>query len=189
MRLCCLLLVLVGCHPYLAVGYDARTTRRGPLADAMVQPIARSSAAPAAATAPADEPKSFSGALGGGTRNVVVAGTVLLHEISSGSWANPDAGTPHYVTATASVDVAWTWLRWKLLSTALHGGPARTALVDRTSGEVSWANGIRYGASAAVSLAVLTLYVDLHKELLQFADGPATGRSSLTGVTLGVAFH
>src|SRR5512132_3493670 len=104
MRLCCLLVLLVGCHPYLAVGYDAHTTKRGPLADAMVQPIAHSTSAPAAATPP-EESRTYAGSLGGGTKNVVVAGTVLLHDVSSGSWANPAAGTPHYVTATGAVDL------------------------------------------------------------------------------------
>jgi len=191
MRLCCLsvvVVVLAGCHPYLAVGYDAHTTKRGPLADAMVQPIARSTSAPAAAL-PEPDSKTYSGSLGGGTKNVVVAGTLLLHDVSSGSWANPESGTPHYVTATGAVDVSWSWLRWKLLSTALHGGPARTLLVDRTTGGTSWANGVRYGASAAVSLAIVTLYADLHRELVQFSDGPAEGTSSITGLTLGVAFH
>ena len=62
-------------------------------------------------------------------------------------------------------------------------------IADRTTGALSWGYGFRYGAEAALSLSVLTAYIDLYRTGVSFDAGPAAGFSDIRGVMVGIALR
>ena len=181
------LAVLAACHPVVSVGYDTRSTTRGPLAALSGRAIAQRQTSAAATDQAAPDGGTYTLAVGGGARDFTISGTLTAHDVTGASFASPSDGSPQYLTGAVGLDFGWTWLRWKALSTSLHAGPGRMVVLDRASGERSWGNGLHYGAGVAVSLKLVSLLADLHRDSFVFDDGPATGTSTMSGLTIGVA--
>jgi hypothetical protein len=182
---------LAACHPVISVGYDGRSVKKGPLAQIAGQPVARQTTQPtAAATDQAVDPAdSYSLGIGGGAKNFTIRGTVMVNGVDRSITAPASEGMPRFVSGSAALAGAWSFLRWHGFSTQLHAGPATTVLVDRTTGDRSFAQGLRFGAGAELAVKGLAVYADFHRDVVAFSDGPATGISSVSGITLGVAFH
>jgi len=108
-----------------------------------------------------------------------------VHDVTSTSFT-PGAG---YLATTLGANVRWTMLRWHGLSPSLGAGPARVLLLDRTTGERTWGNGLRFAAGAYYRVGPVAIYGDLYREIAAFSGGPATGTSTLDGITLGVALQ
>ncbi|HUJ58970.1 MAG TPA: hypothetical protein VLX92_10770 [Kofleriaceae bacterium] len=172
MRLAVVAWLLVGCHPYIAAGYDPSAAVHGPLATTMTAPSAQ----------------SYDAAIGGGARDFTVELGLHAHEVSSQSFALPSATMtgPRYLTSSASFDVTWTWLRWHHLSSGLHAGPAAMMLLDRTTGAVDWGKGVRYGARVGVTFSIVTAFVDFSRTAVGFDGGVAQGFSDVTGLMVGL---
>lgn len=157
-RVVVLALLVTGCRPYISAGYDASAHVNGPLAGMMQ-----------------GSTPSYSVAVGGGARDF----TVQL------AAQKRDAG-PQEVAPSSSLDLAWTWLRFRHVSTNVHAGGAGMLLVDRMTGEHAFGEGFRYGAALDLQASIVHVIVDYYRVGVVFGDGPATGFSDMTGVMLGV---
>jgi len=192
-------IALSACHPYIAGGYDPAASIHGPLAQVATAPIATARSTSIAAAAPADSAStsagdSYSLAIGAGVRAFTVEVGVHAHGLTSGALTIPDAnsqqpGMAHYLTASSSLDLHWHWLQWRRFSTDLHAGPAAGLLLDRMSGEKSWAQGFRYGTGVDFRLSPAIVFVDVYRTGLTFSGGPAIGYSDITGITIGLALR
>jgi hypothetical protein len=80
-------------------------------------------------------------------------------------------------------------LRWKGLSPQFAAGPARMALVDRTTGDRTWGNGLRAAVGLQYRLGPVALCGDYYHEVMVFGGGAAQGTSTLDGFTLGLALQ
>jgi hypothetical protein len=181
---------LTGCGAYVHGGYDASWTVKGPLAGVVSQSAGASTNAKAAETSVVGS--SYSGGLGFGVRNFQVELGVHSHDVSGGTFSLPDpatntvpASSPRYLTASASLEARWVWLRISRLSVNLHGGPVHAVVFDRTGGGATWGDGYRYGTGLELSLGPVTGYVDMYRSEIAFSEGPALGWSDLRGVTVG----
>jgi hypothetical protein len=132
--------VLAGCHPYIAGGVTPAWKMKGALASAVSEPVARTSA-PATttmtttSTAPTN---AYEAEVGSSYYDFFLGVNVQAHNLTSslpafagGSMAD---GTPQYLNAIASLDIAWAWLHWKWVSSYIHAGPAGAVLYDRSGG-------------------------------------------------------
>ena len=197
MRVLALAIVLAGCHPYLAGGYQLSPRVSGPLAQMTAQPVitARQTQPTAApAPAPAGTPHTYSLAVGFGVPDFAVELGVQAHEVTGGSFALPsdsDAylASPRYLTTTGSFDLRWTWLRGHRMSTYVHVGPAFGCVIDKGDGSAAWGEGVRYGAGIALELPVIRIFADASRTDLELFDGPGQGFNALSGLTLGAALH
>jgi hypothetical protein len=179
------LLATAACAPRIAIGYDSTAKMTGPLANLM--PIARRTAITGEAAAPVPEGRNYSFGLGFGDKSMNVGLRVQGNNITSSTLDNNDG--PQYLSAAAALDLRFSFLRWKGLAATGFLAPGRTVLIDSVNGERSWGSGIRYGGAASYSLLGFTVFADFYQEKLVFSDGPATGNSSRSGITLGLAFQ
>lgn len=175
------LTVLASCH--LRLGADAAARSTGPLAAVMTQ--ATVSRATGVVSLPPDGGRNYAMEAGVGNDTFTANALVAVHDVTSTSFT---AGTGS-LAATVGVDVRWRVLRWHGLSPSLAAGPARVVLVDRTTGDRSWGNGLRFGAGAQYQLGRIAIYADAYREIVAFSDGPATGTSTLDGVTVGLSLQ
>ena len=181
MRLVVLLAVLTGCH--LRGGFDAASRVNGPLHTLMSQStVSRSDGV---TNLPTDKPGSYALEAGFGTHTLTVNTVLAVHDVSSTSFT-PGAG---YIPATVGANVRWAALRWKGFEPTVAAGPVRMMLLDRTTGDRTWGNGIRAVAGVQYRLGPVALYGDLYHETIVFGGGVAQGTSQLDGVTFGVAVH
>lgn len=180
------LLMLVGCRPYMAAGYDTMSGGTGPLAqvssDNQVARPAEGADVVAAPTAPG---RNLAFAIGGGVKDFRIELGVQPRNVSGDSFSFSDS-SKRFVTALASLDARWTPIRVSRFAGSLHVGPTGAVVVDKMQG-LSYGQGIRFGATAAVSVAGLSLYADVYRCDVGFDAGPAAGMSSLTGMTVGLA--
>jgi hypothetical protein len=187
MRSMLLLVVAVavaGCSPRLTVGYDASAHVRGPLAN--LQPIARTEAVTGIDAPPPPEGRNYTLGVGFGDKNFSLGLRAHANNVS-GSLLKIEG--PQYVSAAAALDFRYAVLRYKGIALNTVLAPSRTFLLDSTSGTYTWGNGIRYGGGASMGAFGFALYAEAYQEKIMFLDGPATGISTRTGVTLGVAFQ
>ncbi len=187
-----LVLMVAACRPYVSAGTDVAWHVRGPLATALNQTVAARSTA-ATADAPPPPGGSYSLGIGFGARDFTIGIGLHATDVTGESFSIPNAATlaaygntPHYVTGSGSLDVAWTWLRIKMFSTSLHVGPSYGMLVDRATGDRSYAPGVRYGGAVALQLSIFTAFVDVYRDAVAFEDGPASGFNSTSGMTIGI---
>jgi hypothetical protein len=192
MRLALLALV-AACHPYVSAGADATWRVHGPLASTVNQPVAAraaSSTSSSSDAAPVAMGGNYAIAFGSTLREFQIGIGLAAHDATAASFGNlqtPDA--PHYLAATGTFDITWNWLKWRWVSTNIHVGPARSLLLDRTTGDRTWGFGVRYGAGLAVTAGSVGLFADAYRAALVFDGGPAPGFSDVTGVTVGIALH
>jgi hypothetical protein len=181
MRLAVLLAMLTGCH--LGVGVDAASRVNGPLHTLMSQStVSRSDGV---TNLPADDRGSYTVEAGFGTSTLTINGTLAVHEVTSTSFT-PGAG---YLATTLGANARWAVTRWHGLSPTLAAGPARMLLLDRTTGEQTWGNGVRAAAGVQYKLGSIAVYGDLYHELVMFGGGPAEGTTKLDGFTVGLALN
>lgn len=173
-----------GCHPKMSVGYDATAHVRGPLAN--LQTISRVEAVTGTDTPPPPEGRNYSLGIGFGDKRFTVGGRVSANNLSGSSLEIEGA---QYMSASGALDVRYNVLRIEHFSLRLQLAPTRTLLLDSTDGTRSWGSGLRYGGGIAVSLAAFSIYADAYQEQMIFIEGPAEGRSTRTGITVGLAFH
>lgn len=176
--------VLAGCSPRLSMGYDTTARTQGPLAS--LQAVPRLAAFTDAPVPAPPEGRNYSAGLGFGDQNFNLGVGVRANGVS-GSTLEIDG--PRYLSAAASLDFRYQWLRIKNFSAGVRLAPTRTLLLDSTSGARSWGSGIAYGGGVTLALKMFNVYADAYQEQIVFGDGPAMGTSSRTGVTVGVAFQ
>jgi hypothetical protein len=112
---------------------------------------------------------------------------VHANNISS-STLEPLAG-PKYMSGAASLDMRFALISYKGIALMSLLAPSYTALVDTTNGSSTYGEGIRYGGSLQLSAGPVSVFADAYQEALMFLDGPATGTSRRTGITIGLAFQ
>lgn len=173
----------IGCSPRLHVGMDSQTTTTGPLSNLQAQP--RLAALDEVRAAP-PEGRNMSLGIGYGDRDFQL-GLGLRGNGVSGSTL--EVGGSRYVSAAASLDFRYHFLRYKWMSAGIKLAPTRTLLFDTMSGERHWGSGVTYGGGGALTLGAVQVYADVYEERIVFGDGPATGVSTRQGVTIGLAFQ
>jgi len=186
-RILVLVVVLAGCHPKLSAGYDTSAHVRGPLGN--LQSIPRiaglTGQTDLAATAP--EGRTVNAGLAFGDRVFHIGIGVRANNIAKSTLDVMNG--PQYLSAAASLDFRYTWIRIKNFSTNLVLAPTRTLLVDSANASYSWGSGIRYGAGVLIALRSFGVYADAYQEQIVFGEGPAYGNSTRTGVSVGLAFQ
>lgn len=173
------LLLVTGCH--LRAGYDAASRANGPLQAVMARSsVSRSDGV---INLPPANGHNYALEAGFGNSTITVNSALAVHDVTSTSFT-PGAG---YLTATVGANVRWMVLRWKGLSPTVAAGPARVLLLDRTTGERTWGNALRFGGGLQYKLGPIALYGDVYREAAAFGAGPATGTTMIDGITVGVA--
>ena len=181
MRFAVVLGALGGCH--LQAGFDAASRVNGPLQSMMSQAtVTRSDGV---TNLPPANGGNYSLEAGFGNKTFTVNGLLAVHDVTSTSFT-PGAGT---IAATVGADVRWSVLHWKGLSPQVAAGPARMALIDRTTGERTWGNGLRAAAGVQYRVGPVAICGDFYHEVMVFGGGPAQGTSKLDGFTLGLALQ
>ena len=175
------LLMVAGCH--LRAGVDAAARTTGPLGVMMSQ--ATVSRTTGVVNLPTDDGRNYGLEAGFGNKTFTINGVLAVHDVTSTSFT-PGAGV---LAATLGANVRWAALHWKGLAPTLAAGPVRTVLVDRTTGDRTWGNGVRFGGGAYYRIGPVAIYGDLYREVVVFGSGAATGTSKLDGVTFGVALE
>jgi hypothetical protein len=179
------LAALGACGPRVSVAYDASARLSGPLAT--LGNITRVTAVTGITVPPPPEGKTLALGVGFGTRWLTIGGRVYANGVS-GAMLDALSG-PQYLSAGGALDVRGELRVVAGLSVAATLAPTRTVLVDTMRGDVTWGNGVRYGAGVSYALWMLSVYADAFQEQLWFSDGPAAGNSTRTGLTLGLAFQ
>jgi hypothetical protein len=181
------LVAATGCNPRLHAGYDATAKVRGPLANLQSIPrIAAITGDPNAAPAP-PEGRTINAGIGFGDKVFQIGLGIRANNIAQSTLEI--ANGPQYLSAAASLDFRYTFVRIKNISTNMVLAPTRTLLVDSAAGNYSWGNGMRYGAGLQVKVGSFGVFADAYQEKVIFSEGPAYGNSTRTGVTLGLAFQ
>ena len=181
-----LVLLFAACHPRLSAGYDTSAHVRGPLAS--LQSIPRVAAfSGIEGTTPAAEGRTVNAGLSFGDR-VFQLGIGLRANNIAKSTLDVTNG-PQYVSAAASLDFRYTWVRIKNFSTNVVFAPTRTLLVDSSNASYTWGSGVRYGAGVVLALSAFGVYADAYQEKIVFGEGPAYGNSTRTGLSVGLAFQ
>lgn len=176
-----LLVMVTGCH--LRAGYDAASRANGPLQAAMAQSsVSRSDGV---INLPTSGGHNYSLEAGFGTKSITVNGVMAMQNVTSSSFT-PGAG---YLATTLGIDARWAILHWMGLSPTLAAGPARMLLLDRNTGERTWGNAVRLAVGAQYQLGPVAIYGDFYRESVAFSSGPATGNTTLEGVTVGLALQ
>lgn len=171
---------VTGCH--LRAGLDATSRSTGPLHAVMSQStVSRSDGV---INLPPSEGRNYAVEAGFGNKVITFNSAVAVHDVTSTSFT-PGAG---YLAATLGVNVRWSVFRWHRLSPSIAAGPARMMLLDRTTGERTWGNGVRFGGGAQYQLGPLAVYGELYREVIAFGGAPS-GTTSLDGITFGLALQ
>lgn len=175
------LIALTGCH--LRAGYDAASRANGPLHAVM----SRSSVSrtDGVLNLPPADGHNYSLEAGFGNDRLTVNSMVVVHDVTSTSFT-PGAG---YLAATMGANVRLALYRWKGLSSMVAAGPARVLLLDRTSGERTWGNAVRFGTGLQYQLGGIAVYADFSREMMAFSAGAAGGNTTLDGITVGLALQ
>lgn len=168
------LYALAACHPQLAAGYETSSHVSGPVNN-MVAPVARQPGA-SESTAPA---RSVSFWIGGGKRYVSLDTGIHLHDIDSQT----------AMLATASLDLRFTIPFYNHFAFGGHFGPAAGAVLDRTSGEHQFGEGMRFGGLVSANVGSVGVFADLYETEMVFLGGSVQGASKLTGLIIGVALR
>ena len=184
-RMIVLAALATGCGAYLTGGIDTSSKVSGGLA----QPMKATRVADAAAPTATAIGKTYTLGVGWGIESFAIGFSLQGHDVDRQTFAFSDTSAPRYATATASLDVQWAPVRWKMFSTFVHAGPSVGALIDRTTGGYDVGKGVRFGAGLAVSFFVVTAFVDLYQMQLEFSSGAAQGMSQITGATIGIGFN
>jgi hypothetical protein len=180
-RLAVLLAILGGCH--LQAGVDAASRVNGPLQTLMSQStVSRSDGV---TNLPAADSGNYTLEAGFGNKTFTVNGVLAMHQVTSTSFT-PGAG---YLATTMAANIRWAAFRWKGLSPMLAAGPARMLLLDRTTGDRAWGNGVRAVAGVQYKLGPIAVYGDFYHEVVVFDGGAAQGTTTLDGVSVGLALH
>jgi hypothetical protein len=174
-----------GCGAYLTGGIDTSSKVSGGLAQPMKATRIADGSAPAATALG----KTYTLGVGWGSDAFGIGFALQGHDVDRQTFAFSDTSAPRYATATASLDVQWAPVRWKMLSTFVHAGPSFAALIDRTTGGYDTGKGVRFGGGFAVSLSVVTAFVDFYQMQLEFSSGAAQGLSQITGATVGIGIN
>jgi hypothetical protein len=175
------LVVLSGCH--LRAGLDAASRTNGPLRTVMSQSTV--SRDDGVLNLPPANGRSYALEAGFGNSTVTFNGALAVHDVTSTSFT-PGAG---YLATTLGGNIRWSVLRWKGLSPTIAVGPDRMLLLDRTTGERTWGNGLRLGTGVQYRLGPIAVYGDLYREIVAFSGGAAQGTTTLDGITFGVALQ
>lgn len=176
-----LLIVLPGCH--LRAGMDAASRANGPLHTLMTQStVSRDGGV---LNLPPADGHNYALEAGFGNHTFTFNSLLAVHDVSSTSFT-PGAG---YLATTLGADVRWAMFRWKGLSPSLAAGPARVLLLDRSTGDRTWGNAIRFGAGAQYRIGPIAIYGDVYREAVAFSGGAAQGTTMLDGITLGLALE
>lgn len=175
------LIVLAGCH--LRTGLDAASRVNGPLGAVM----SRSSVSrtDGVLNLPQTGGRNYALEAGFGNAAITVNGLVAVHDVTSTSFT---AGAG-YLATTLGADVRWSVFRWKGLSPTVAAGPARMMLLDRTTGDRTWGNALRFGCGVQYRLGPVAVFGDLYREVVAFDAGAAQGNTTLDGVTVGLALQ
>jgi len=176
-----LLVAITGCH--LRAGFDAASRANGPLHAMMRQSTV--SRQDGVLNLPPANGRNYSLEAGFGNRTLTFDGLFAVHDVESKSFT-PGAG---HLAATVGASVRWSMFRWKGLSPSLAAGPVRMMLLDRTTAERTWGNGLRFGAGAQYKLGPVAVYGHFYREVIAFGDGAAQGNTTLDGVTVGLALQ
>jgi hypothetical protein len=176
-----LLVVLSACH--LRLGLDPASRASGPLHTLMSQSTV--SRQDGVLNLPPANGRNYSLEAGFGHKAMTFSGLLAVHDVTPTSFT-PGAG---YLATTVGVSVRWNMFRWKNLSPTLAAGPARMLLLDRTTGERTWGNAVRFGAGAHYKVGPIAIFGDLYREVVAFGDGAAQGTTMLDGITIGVALQ
>ena len=179
--------LVAGCHPKFSGGYDASAHVRGPLANLQNIPRIAGFTGTTDGTKPAPEGRTINAGLAFGDNNFQIGVGLRANNIAKSTL--DVANGPEYLSAAASLDFRYTWIRVKNFSTNIVLAPTRTLLVDSATANYSWGSGIRYGAGVLVKLSAFGVYADAYQEQVVFGEGPAFGNSTRTGVSLGLAFQ
>ncbi|MBL9013096.1 MAG: hypothetical protein JNL83_02905 [Myxococcales bacterium] len=178
-------LVATGCNARLHAGYDATASVRGPLANLQSIPrIAAITGDPDAAPA-APEGRTINAGIGFGDRLFQIGLGIRANNIATSTL--DAANGPQYLSAAASLDFRYTFVRIKGISTNIVLAPTRTLLVDSAAGSYSWGSGVRYGGGLQLQLGSFGVFADAYQEKIIFGEGPAHGNSTRNGVTIGLA--
>jgi hypothetical protein len=170
-----------GCH--LRAGMDAASRASGPLHTLMSQStVSRDSGV---LNLPPAAGHNYALEAGFGNRTFTFNSLLAVHDVTSTSFT-PGAGS---LATTLGADVRWAMFRWKGLSPSLAAGPARVMLLDRTTGDRSWGNAVRFGAGAQYRIGPIAIFGDVYREAVAFSDGAAQGTTMLDGITLGLALE
>lgn len=170
---------VAGCH--LRAGLDAASRANGPLQAVM----ARSSVSRAdgVINLPPVNGRNYALEAGFGNGTVTLSGLVAVHDVTSTSFT-PGAG---YLATTLGGNVRWMMLHWKGLSPTLSAGPARVLLLDRSTGDRTWGNALRFSSGLQYKLGPVAVYGDVYREAVVFSGGAANGTTMLDGITVGLA--
>jgi hypothetical protein len=197
-RALALLALTTGCGAYMTAGIDSGYKVTGGLAQPMKQTVtadarvAKAASAAGIDTSSSDVPatgKTYTLGIGWGIKQFQIGLGIQAHDVDKSTFSFSDTSSPLYATGTASLDVTWTPLRWRVFSTFVHAGPTMGAIIDRATGTYDTGKGLRFGAGVAVSLSVATMFVDLYQTELSFASGPAQGMSQISGATIGIGIN
>jgi hypothetical protein len=170
-----------GCH--LRAGLDAASHANGPLD--VVMSHSSVSRSDGVLNLPPSNARNYTLEAGFGNSTMTVNGLIAVHDVTSTSFT-PGAG---YLAATFGADVRWMLFHWHNLSPTVAAGPARMMLLDRTTGDRTWGNAVRFGAGAQYQLGPIAIYGDLYREVVGFGSGAASGTTKLDGLTIGVALQ
>ena len=180
-------LAAAGCHPRFSAGYDATAHVHGPLANLQSIPrIAAITGDPTIAPAP-PEGRTINAGVGFGDKVFQIGIGVRANNIAKSTL--DIANGPQFLSAAASLDFRYTFVRIKNFTTNVVLAPTRTLLVDSTTADHFWGSGVRYGAGVLVKVGALGVFADAYQEKIIFGEGPAYGNSTRSGVSLGVAFQ
>jgi hypothetical protein len=181
MRFAVLLVLITGCH--LRAGFDAASRSTGPLHSVMS--LSTVSSTDGVINLPPANGHNYALESGFGNRTFTFSGLLAVHDVTSTSFT---AGAG-YLATTVGASVRWSMFRWKGLSPTLGAGPVRMMLLDRSTGERTWGNGLRFGAGGLYRLGPIAIYGEIYREVVAFGGGAAEGTTMLDGVTLGVALQ
>jgi hypothetical protein len=173
------LAVLGACH--LRAGLDATSRATGPLHAAMSQ--ATVSRTDGVINLPPENGRNYSLEAGFGNKRFSINSVLAVHDVTSTSFT-PGSGM---LAGTIAANVRWTMFDWHHLTPSLAAGPARMMILDRTSGDRTWGNGVRFGGGAQYQLGPVALYTDLYREVVAFGGG--AGTTTLDGITVGLALQ
>jgi hypothetical protein len=176
-----LVVAVAGCH--LRAGLDAASRANGPLQAVM----ARSSVSrtDGVINLPPADGRNYTLEAGFGNSTVTMSGLVAVHNVTSTSFT-PGAG---YLATTLGGSVRWMMLHWNGLSPTLAAGPARVMLLDRSSGERTWGNALRFSSGLSYKLGPVAVYGDVYREAVVFNSGAANGTTMLDGISVGLAIQ